>query len=208
MQEPRIAGVPVVLLPERPVGLIDEDLYCMHCGYNLRGLSGDPVRCPECGVFNERGELVVPASMIKQALRDMETAPSLAVACFVIILVCSIPAMFGLFMGLAVALPTIVVWYACLKWTAQIFERQRGWARILFDFHLSMVLFTAIVPLAIVTASVRRVPGWAPIPVAVVLFLIGMRIYRRAQAHLALSQREAAVHIGQKMTRRSMRRRR
>jgi hypothetical protein len=29
---------------------LEHDLPCPNCGYNLRGLSGDPVRCPECGV--------------------------------------------------------------------------------------------------------------------------------------------------------------
>lgn len=28
------------------------DLYCYACGYNLRGLSGKRIRCPECGVNN------------------------------------------------------------------------------------------------------------------------------------------------------------
>lgn len=30
----------------------DTDRYCRLCGYNLRGLSGDSVRCPECGKLN------------------------------------------------------------------------------------------------------------------------------------------------------------
>jgi hypothetical protein len=36
---------------------IDRDSRCMQCGYNLRGLFGDPVRCPECGHANGRAEL-------------------------------------------------------------------------------------------------------------------------------------------------------
>jgi hypothetical protein len=36
------------LSPEPPPAL-DRHLYCLTCGYNLRGLSGDPLRCPECG---------------------------------------------------------------------------------------------------------------------------------------------------------------
>ena len=32
---------------------IDEDLYCLSCGYNVRGLTGNPIRCPECGDSND-----------------------------------------------------------------------------------------------------------------------------------------------------------
>lgn len=31
-----------------PASVEDIDLYCLQCGYNLRGQSGDPRRCPEC----------------------------------------------------------------------------------------------------------------------------------------------------------------
>ncbi len=33
--------------------MIDEDLYCPQCGYNLRGIPED--RCPECGFGYDRG---------------------------------------------------------------------------------------------------------------------------------------------------------
>jgi len=36
----------------------DADLYCLSCGYNLRGLAGDPIRCPECGRSNPVATLV------------------------------------------------------------------------------------------------------------------------------------------------------
>lgn len=35
----------------------DEDWCCLSCGYLLRGLSGDPIRCPECGHLNQVDEL-------------------------------------------------------------------------------------------------------------------------------------------------------
>jgi arginyl-tRNA synthetase len=40
-----------------PPNPIDADLYCLECGYNLRGLFGDPIRCPECGTRNALAEL-------------------------------------------------------------------------------------------------------------------------------------------------------
>ncbi len=35
--------------------MIDEDLYCPQCGYNLRGIPED--RCPECGFGYDRGAI-------------------------------------------------------------------------------------------------------------------------------------------------------
>jgi peptidoglycan/LPS O-acetylase OafA/YrhL len=58
----------------------DRDLYCLQCGYNLRGLSGDPRRCPECGHLNPMGDLEIPAALISRQLRAMETSLTLSVA--------------------------------------------------------------------------------------------------------------------------------
>ena len=30
--------------------IIDQDLACLGCGYNLRGLAHAVIHCPECGV--------------------------------------------------------------------------------------------------------------------------------------------------------------
>src|SRR5262249_22782403 len=64
------------------------DLYCLACGYNLRGLSGDPRRCPECGHLNPVGDLMVPASEIAKQLTAMETIPVVCVSAIVVILGC------------------------------------------------------------------------------------------------------------------------
>jgi len=39
---------------------LNTDAYCPNCKYNLRGLSGDPMRCPECGGRYMRAELRWP----------------------------------------------------------------------------------------------------------------------------------------------------
>lgn len=59
---------------------LDRDLYCLTCGYNLRGLAGDPVRCPECGNLNPIGDVEIPAPIIKAQLRRMETSPAACLA--------------------------------------------------------------------------------------------------------------------------------
>jgi hypothetical protein len=42
-----------------------QDINCLECGYNLRGLLGDPVRCPEC--FHE-----YPLTELHARLRDLD----------------------------------------------------------------------------------------------------------------------------------------
>ncbi|MHC4235736.1 MAG: hypothetical protein ACYSUQ_11520, partial [Planctomycetota bacterium] len=37
-----------------------EDLYCLECGYNLRGIAGDPRRCPECWYANSVADMRIP----------------------------------------------------------------------------------------------------------------------------------------------------
>ncbi len=39
--------------PTPPGGAIEDDLPCLQCDYNLRGLPGPRARCPECGFVNE-----------------------------------------------------------------------------------------------------------------------------------------------------------
>ena len=68
------------------VGGMDDpnrNLYCFGCGYNLRGLSGDPRRCPECAKLNAMVDLEVPAEMINRTLRRIQTGPALSTSAFV-----------------------------------------------------------------------------------------------------------------------------
>lgn len=57
---------------------IDFDLFCLTCGYNLRGLIGDPVLCPECGAMNGVAEPIVPSAMIIAETSMMEGVPRYA----------------------------------------------------------------------------------------------------------------------------------
>ena len=46
----------------------DLDLFCLGCGYNLRGLCGDPRCCPECGTNNRVSDLTIPSHVIAKQL--------------------------------------------------------------------------------------------------------------------------------------------
>ena len=50
--------------------MIDKDLYCLQCGYNLRGLPEE--RCPECGTRFEHGG--VRASSLSDAVDSYQTS--------------------------------------------------------------------------------------------------------------------------------------
>lgn len=57
--------------PTPPDDPADVDIYCLHCGYNLRGLSGDPRRCPECGNMNPLGKGTIPEPVVAAELQSM-----------------------------------------------------------------------------------------------------------------------------------------
>lgn len=48
-----------------------DDTHCLRCGYNLRGLPGDPIRCPECGHDNTVADLRLPPNVLERKLKDL-----------------------------------------------------------------------------------------------------------------------------------------
>lgn len=195
--------------------VIDEDLYCLACGYNLRGLSGDPVRCPECGYVNDLGTIRIPADLIRKALRNMETAPTACVGC-------ALGACLGVLMLVAVGRDASMVgtvllvacaagWWAGRVMMRKQFDGQAGWKRILFDFHMTTLLCVSVVPVAL-AASAVPVPEQARVLLVVTVWVgavvVGLRIYFAARARLKVMQREAAVRIAAEMLDRMLRTRR
>lgn len=54
--------------------MLNVDLPCNGCRYNLRGLTGDPVRCPECGALTPVLRVSLTPSDLAAYLRRMESA--------------------------------------------------------------------------------------------------------------------------------------
>ncbi|HPD28807.1 MAG TPA: hypothetical protein PLL20_02345 [Phycisphaerae bacterium] len=126
-----------------PGDLTDVDLYCLHCGYNLRGLSGDPRRCPECGLFSP---LSPSANMIARELGRMETWPTACVAaatllvgsqaCIVVALVNSrmpLGLCIGCWLPLLVLLP---LWFTGMEQFRSDCLYKRGWKSVFVQYHI------------------------------------------------------------------------
>jgi len=185
-------------------GAIRVDLYCLSCGYNLRGLRGEPVLCPECGAITNLRDAMIPAPLIAAALRSMESAPTGCVACAIGAVLFGLGGALGRFYSMFLAAFLLIgVWFLCRRIMRLRFQDQPGWKRILFDFHLATFLCTMLLPLVgLGIALINTVHGDIEAPVMILSFLfavppfvLGLRVYLAARRRLAAMQRDRAVII-------------
>ena len=129
--------------------LTDVDLYCLHCGYNLRGLSGDPRRCPECGQFSPLGEAAVPGPFLRRSQRRLRAPPSLCVVdgFFCILGLCGVvPGLLspqgiaetpgGFFCCCVVLLLWAPYWVRHIREFGGSCRYAPGWIRLLLIYHV------------------------------------------------------------------------
>jgi hypothetical protein len=213
--------------PGSPSPPQDLDLYCLECGYNLRGLSGDPRRCPECFHLNPVGDAELSAEVISRQLRRMETAPALCVGSFVV--------------GAAMAVPTIatilearnantsfccggtllvpaIVWLGGISEFATSCMGKPGWFRVLMRYHFYGVTMAAIVVAAVAGIALPlfynvRSDWQFLLIVTILIFAIVLSVppvsrwaHRRAREGLEPLQREVAVKLARDRIRRQLRR--
>jgi hypothetical protein len=214
---------------------IDIDLYCLECGYNLRGLSGDPVRCPECAYRNPIGETEVPADQITKQLRRMETAPATSVLSLLLFA----PLLGVLVLGLYSGGPS---WYsrvnvcfgaatfiAGVMWVVGIARfrahcmAQPGWVTVLARYHCVALVLAAVVVEAFVVAAQIVAASAGPLhtqrggstfclamPLTFVVVVVGVRwglkpVHRWLKTPMEQLQRKVAVEIARDRIRRELR---
>ncbi|GMV97302.1 MAG: hypothetical protein AMXMBFR83_16600 [Phycisphaerae bacterium] len=211
----------------------DIDLYCLTCGYNLRGLSGDPRRCPECGHLNPLGEVEIPAALISARLHKMETAPALCVGAVAMTFL--VGALLMLFIIDTPPGPPEMgfccVWllFLCgpIIWALQVAVFRShclgkpGWARTLWLYHLyGLSLIGVIAGLTAVQiwlcGDVLRRYGWRDAEGTVILLCFGCILaavgfggrwaHARLRALLDPLQREVAVTLAREELRRKLQR--
>lgn len=214
------------------------DLYCLECGYNLRGLSGDPRRCPECGHLNPMGYLELPAEIISAQLRRMETAPTVCVGAVLFggtllsLLVFIIVADGGRIaeealacMGVPAAVAA-VAWVVCAIRFRKSCMYKPGWEHALWRYHVHGLGLSGAVlcPLIVQGILLSKVSfrtfnsmGFA-VSLATTVFIgfaaltiigvAGPRARRRLKQILTPLQREVAVAVAREVLRRRLRSRR
>lgn len=212
--------------PARDGGVIQRDLYCLTCGYNLRGLSGDPVRCPECGQSHERAALEIPATAIRAALRRLETAPAynflglvgaplLAWAIYPAArqnaAAPTLPCLTLLVVALVCSVPFTLLHYR------RTCRGRPGWLAALLRFHVGTLVMLAMIlvapfSLAWLAPFGRRsgtsLANWTPwlglaaLPLAVLWFCVMWRLLRWTKAPMEALQRDVAVEVAREELRR------
>lgn len=203
-----------------PPSVEDIDLYCLQCGYNLRGQSGDPRRCPECFYMNPVGELEIPAAVISGQIRRMESAPA---GCVGLILI-ALPFLLGLVLaGSAVCLLIAVIltafWVCFVVRFRYYCMNKPGWPAALIKYHLcGLTLCAAILAVPGVGAVLIETkhpwlehPEALPIILCIVgglgLFVIlgGSSAHSRLTGILEPLQREIAVTLARDGLRQALR---
>jgi len=125
----------------------NEDWFCLRCLHSLKGLPGDPVRCPECGELSWADDLRIATSKIESRMRVAETLLSLCVlgmwatvlgaAAF-----CFFPAAGG-----PVLLGGLLIWGVSLRGFARLIRHAKGLGSAIWWYH-----FTGLVWLVVLLA--------------------------------------------------------
>lgn len=163
----------------------NQDVYCLNCEYNLRGLPGDPVRCPECGQTFDRDELDVSPLAVANRLSRLENIATFsAMLLGGGVLGLAIGAS-GVEKGMCCSATALVVGLPLWGIAAVQFKRLSadavGWLGALLGFQVrTAAVFLAILLVALTVVEMASVsdPGYAvPIIIAAVVAACSCRAY-------------------------------
>jgi hypothetical protein len=209
--------------PVLPSRVVDFDIPCLTCGYNLRGLAGDRLRCPECGHLNPLGKAEIPEALITARLRRKEAPLVVCVGALLFALpwqfmLCSllVDAMGGNLgpnavseilscVGVPAFLP-LLVWLAAVFSFRASCQGKPGWGRLLARYHLYGIgvggaMLAAMLIIPAVLSPIERGMQMSNYLTPVIVFsgaIIGVRKllggpYRRLMIDIHVVQRDAAI---------------
>lgn len=117
---------------------LEFDVACLSCGYNLRGLFGDPVRCPECGRDNPIHVFEVTDAQVYAQLRSLESTATICLVLTVITLAALILAIKYENIGclLPVLVPVLFVWPALAREFQDSCRNHPRWFVVLMRYQM------------------------------------------------------------------------
>ncbi|MGE3183010.1 MAG: hypothetical protein AB7N71_15395 [Phycisphaerae bacterium] len=186
---------------------IDEDLYCLGCAYNLRGLAGEYLRCPECGSMNSADALRIPAEHINRKLLQLESSAAASVLfivlTFLIFFVTVLQPRIARYLGVQLlTLGFLVMWSISVwrfRWSC---DRQTGWLSLLVEYWFIALFFhslilTPMLVMLLVDISERAICFlylfFGVFVVAVIL--LARPAHRRLQRKMEPLQRSVALRV-------------
>jgi hypothetical protein len=135
--------------PSRPPAQEEGDAFCLECGYNLRGLSGYVLRCPECGATNPGADVEMPEELLRKHLGNLRTVPLNCAALSLVGIVLGLPAL-----ALSIVLPimfigaalVLIFWVTTMLRFRSACQVRPGWAVAFAIFQLlGLALLAAII---------------------------------------------------------------
>lgn len=185
--------------------LLTGDLPCLNDGYNLRGLVGPIVRCPECGHHNDlRDPSPWRQKDLPLGVRQREHWPASAAGCGLLILFAAMLApalgltfgMLGWGVGGLLVLGCIVVWFVkCRRFIRS--ARSTRWAvLLLIATHLAPALtFAGMLGWIVLLAAITDPYSLYSKPPAIgfgLLLPVGLLMFWRIKVHLKRQDSHAA----------------
>lgn len=207
-------------------GQIGRDLYCLKCGYNLRGLpAGEHARCPECGYDNPLSLASVPAEEIRRALQKLELMPvafltftAIAVWAAVLAVVWQVRETGPTLCVATAAMMALLCAFACLMMFRYQSKHNANWLGAFLRYQITgaVAVFVLSMPALVVfiainldwrSSKVDSVSFVAVLAGVLLMMLFGFvarPLSRFAKAPMQQMQRERAVQIAHESTRRRM----
>lgn len=153
----------------------NEDLFCLSCGYNLRGLSGDPIRCPECFRHNRLRDLRVPPKEVTRMAKKMLHRANLSnyglyamAAAIPVVFLCSVP------VGLLLAFAAVVLWTLGTYGFGRFCSFRRGWKGLLLQFQLVAIRTILVVALIVYWLAMSEINPRVAHVSTVLLCVVGL----------------------------------
>ena len=88
----------------------NEDLYCLECGYSLRGLPGDRPICPECGKCNPLDECDVDQDVVRKMRKRLDKRLHHSDQCVALCILLLVPILVGGWFCAIIVIVPFAIW--------------------------------------------------------------------------------------------------